>query len=282
MEPSTGVSKIKAAFFDVDGTLIPFRRVNGTRSMPASTQAALLALREKGIPLLLCTGRFIEMARDCEEYVAIDGYVTLNGQWCTLGDEVVRAVELDPVEARRLFQHYLDGEVAGFIMYDCEAVFTGSPERMAEVDEKWRMQWYKPLSPDMADRPIYQFVVQTPKSGPVDVLEGCPHLVATRWDPESEDIISVGSGKVVGMEALLGRLGLSFDEVIAFGDGDNDLEMLGAAGVSVAMGNATPEVKEAATYVTDSDEENGVWNALCRLGLIDGEVLAPDETVPRA
>lgn len=279
MEPDAIASKIKVAFFDVDGTLIPFRRVNGERVMPASTQAALLALREKGIPLLLCTGRFIEMARDCEAYVPIDGYVTLNGQWCTLGDEVVRAVELDPVEAERLFHHYLDGEVAGFIMYDDEAVFTGSPERLAEIDEEWRMRWYVPLSPDMADRPIYQFVVQTPKSGPVDVLADCPHLVATRWDPESEDIISTGSGKVVGMEALLCRLGLTFDEVIAFGDGDNDLEMLKAAGVSVAMGNATPEVKEAATFVTDSDEENGVWNALCRLGLIDGEPIAPGEAV---
>lgn len=264
---------IKAAFFDVDGTLIPFRRVNGERSMPASTQAAVRALQATGIPVILCTGRFIEMARDCEAYVPIDGYVTLNGQWCTLGDEVVRAVELDPVEAKRLFQHYLDGEVAGFIMYDDEAVFTGTPERLAEIDEPWRMKWYKPLSPDMADRPIYQFVVQAPTSGPVDVLSDCPHLTATRWDPESEDIISVGSGKVVGMRALCERLGITFDEIIAFGDGDNDLEMLGAAGFGVAMGNATGEVKAVADYVTTSDEEDGVWNALCHLGLIDGEPL---------
>lgn len=59
---------------------------------------------------------------------------------------------------------------------------------------------------------------------------------------------------------------LQKEELIAFGDGENDLEMLKEVGVSVAMGNAVNEVKEIATMVTDSNEEDGLVTALSKIG----------------
>lgn len=59
---------------------------------------------------------------------------------------------------------------------------------------------------------------------------------------------------------------LQKEELIAFGDGENDLEMLKEVGVSVAMENAVNEVKEIATMVTDSNEEDGLVTALSKIG----------------
>ena len=59
---------------------------------------------------------------------------------------------------------------------------------------------------------------------------------------------------------------LQKEELIAFGDGENDLEMLKEVGVSVAMENAVNEVKEIATMVTDSNEEDGLVTELSKIG----------------
>jgi hydroxymethylpyrimidine pyrophosphatase-like HAD family hydrolase len=63
-------------------------------------------------------------------------------------------------------------------------------------------------------------------------------------------------------------LGVARDEVIAFGDSHNDLDMLEFAGVGVAMGNASAEVKALADLITDSNEDDGIATALERLGVI--------------
>ena len=55
---------------------------------------------------------------------------------------------------------------------------------------------------------------------------------------------------------------------MAFGDGGNDVDMFGAVGTSVAMGNGGAEAKAAATYVTDHIDADGFWNACVRLGLL--------------
>ncbi len=64
------------------------------------------------------------------------------------------------------------------------------------------------------------------------------------------------------------QLGISQKDVICFGDGQNDREMLQAAGVGVAMGNAAPEIQAIADKVTASNDEDGIWQALKELDLI--------------
>ena len=62
--------------------------------------------------------------------------------------------------------------------------------------------------------------------------------------------------------------GLDRTEIMAFGDEDNDVEMIGFAGIGVAMGNGTGEAKEAADYVTASVDEDGVRKALQHFGIL--------------
>ncbi|MFR9190031.1 MAG: HAD hydrolase family protein [Anaerotruncus massiliensis (ex Togo et al. 2019)] len=67
---------------------------------------------------------------------------------------------------------------------------------------------------------------------------------------------------------MLAHFGIPASDTMAFGDGGNDIEMLRFAGVGVAMGNAGEEVRQAADYVTDDDDHDGIQNALRRFGVI--------------
>ena len=72
----------------------------------------------------------------------------------------------------------------------------------------------------------------------------------------------------VGIDKIIEHYGISLHETMAFGDGGNDMAMLRHAGIGVAMGNAGDEVKEAADYVTDSVDDDGVMNALRHFDVI--------------
>ena len=70
--------------------------------------------------------------------------------------------------------------------------------------------------------------------------------------------------KASGLKELCDNLGISFDNVMAFGDGENDIEMLRECGIGIAMANALPKVKEAADAVTLSNEEDGIAQAILK------------------
>lgn len=82
------------------------------------------------------------------------------------------------------------------------------------------------------------------------------------------DIFLPDGGKVYGIQKLCEREGLGRESVIAFGDGDNDIQMLRFAGLGVVMGNAPDNVKAEADYVTDAVDADGIEKALIRFGII--------------
>jgi len=76
------------------------------------------------------------------------------------------------------------------------------------------------------------------------------------------EITPKGVNKAKGVKALARELNITKDEVIAFGDSENDIEMLKYVGCGVAMGNADQKVKEIADFVTDSNDDDGIYNKL--------------------
>ena len=98
-------------------------------------------------------------------------------------------------------------------------------------------------------------------------LEEIPGLVLTGSLGNNIEINAQGIDKGIGMIELGHRLGIDRDEIMACGDGDNDLEMLKAVGFGVAMGNAEESVKAVADYVTDTNEEEGVAKAVEKFAL---------------
>ncbi len=67
---------------------------------------------------------------------------------------------------------------------------------------------------------------------------------------------------------MIERYGIRQDEIMAFGDGENDIDMIEFAGIGVAMGNADEEVKQRADYVTDNVNRDGVRKALEHFGML--------------
>ena len=82
------------------------------------------------------------------------------------------------------------------------------------------------------------------------------------------DILAEDGGKVSGIKEYIKRLGIDQSETMAFGDAENDIEMLEFAAIGVAMGNGKDEVKAVADYVTASVDEDGIEKALKHYDLI--------------
>ena len=74
-------------------------------------------------------------------------------------------------------------------------------------------------------------------------METLPECEATRWNALFTDIVPVGGSKRIGMEQIMNYVGIRREEVMAFGDGGNDIPMLDYAGIGVAMGMLLPRYK---------------------------------------
>ena len=85
-------------------------------------------------------------------------------------------------------------------------------------------------------------------------------------EPYFLELVPKGIDKAVALDRLLHRLAIRTDECIAFGDGSNDIPMLRYAGLGIAMSNAADAVKQAADYVTASNDEDGIARLLTRMG----------------
>lgn len=100
-----------------------------------------------------------------------------------------------------------------------------------------------------------------------------PHLTSGTWGGRGShalfgDLGVAGITKAAAVDALVAHLGADRADTIAFGDATVDLPMFAACAYSVAMGNASDEVKDAADYVTDDVEHDGLANAFAHLGLV--------------
>jgi Cof subfamily protein (haloacid dehalogenase superfamily) len=94
-------------------------------------------------------------------------------------------------------------------------------------------------------------------------LEGIATL--TQAVPGMLEVLPFGCSKGLGVMKLLEHVGISPEQAVAFGDGENDVEMFQAVKFGIAVGNAKPLLKQAARFVTDSNAELGVANALQKI-----------------
>lgn len=256
---------IKAAFFDVDGTLLSHK----SKSVPRSTREALDKLKAAGIPCIVATGRQIqEMEKLPVSDLEFDAYITLNGQLILDADRQV----LHGTPIRGNVKDYLlklfDAHAIPFLMVEKDRVFLNFVDERVELVQKAISSPIPPLGKYEGGE-LYQACAYLAE-GDEKLLEPIAgDCVMTRWSVGGVDIIAKGGGKITGIKRYLAENGLEPGEIIAFGDGENDIEMLQFAGIGVAMGNADPEVKQAADYITSDIDEDGIANALKHFGLIE-------------
>ena len=91
------------------------------------------------------------------------------------------------------------------------------------------------------------------------IPEGCRFA---RWCDNGVDIISDQGGKVEGIKYFCNLYGIERNEIMTFGDAENDIDMLKAAEIGVAMGNGGECVRKIADYVTSDVDDDGIGKAL--------------------
>ncbi|NLO71695.1 MAG: Cof-type HAD-IIB family hydrolase [Porphyromonadaceae bacterium] len=256
---------IKAVFFDVDGTLVSFK----THRIPASSKKAIWKLREKGVKVFLATGRHILSIPDMEGLV-FDGYITINGSLCLLGDRNPIFKQCVSEKDIRTIIKMQETNPFPCLVMDDNGLFINFKNEI--VEEVLKMK----LFPGLEIRPfeeslnnnIYQIVSFLTVEQEKEVLPYIPDCESLRWHPAFTDFVPKGSSKAVGIDKLIENFGIKLEETMAIGDGGNDIPMLKHAGIGVVMGNAADDVKAVADYVTDSVDEDGVYNALVKLGVL--------------
>ena len=257
------MGRIRIAFFDVDGTLLSFR----THAMPASTERALAELRGNGVLTVVASGRsFHELPAELQS--GFDAYITLNGQKCFCGADVYRRAPIDPDDVRAVVEQVDQGLYDVGVQLEDRTFASGSSPAVDAASKVMNIA-YAPDDIHIAlGQPVYQFLLFAGEDIEQLLLKATSHVLISRWTDAFCDVGPVEGGKDYGVRATLERFGLTKDEAIAFGDGENDLSMLSAAGTGVAMGNASDTVKARATFVTDDVDEDGIWNACRHFGLV--------------
>lgn len=259
---------IKAIFFDIDGTLVSLKN----KVYPPSLIPAFKALREKGILLFVATGRskFEIVTEHLLDGLEFDGFLTNNGQdaYDTQGN-LLYGKPLDSREAKAVLDWVEKTGCACWMVSGEKSCLNFTNRRVLEAMEAIHTR--PPEQGDlrqMVDTPIYKIVLFLTREEMAQPMKLAPTSRMTQWFPLGHDIISQDGGKQNAMLEILKRYGIAREDSMAFGDSENDLEMLRAAGIGVAMGNGTEESKAAADYVTTDCDEDGILNALKHFGLL--------------
>lgn len=255
---------IKAAFFDIDGTLLD----HSVGGIPEDTEEALEKLQKNGILVCTSTGRHLKELKELGiTRIPFDGHVLLNGQICLDRNETL-------LDSRPIPEEDIQGALRWFREKELPMAFVEEKQIYINFINDRVRQTQTDISSELPEtgsftgNPVYLINVFADEKDVARVLTDLPHCSMTRWNPYGVDIIAAGNSKARGMERLLAHYDISREEIIAFGDGENDMEMLAYAGIGVAMGNADPEVKEIADYVTKGVGEGGIAHALAHFGLI--------------
>lgn len=257
---------IRVAFFDIDGTLASHKveSSNFLDRVPVSARRALRALRENGIQPVIVTGREPSVIRQFVTDLEMDTYIAANGLSLTH-------------EGVEVWRQLLAPEVVEALLRELRAV-----EKIAVVLEStagnvlcWNESPYAvdfdvSIEDDMArsrDYGVYQFAI-IGDGLKERVRTGQAGLKTRVVAPLVLDILPEAVSKASAIGRMLDLLGVDRSQAIAFGDEENDLEMFGAVDYTVAMGNAIDALKQTATYVTDSVDADGIYNACRYFGLI--------------
>ena len=257
--------RIKAVFFDIDGTLVSFK----SHTVPESARRAIAHLREQGVKVFIATGRLMKHVAIVND-IEVDGYITVNGGYCiTSAGEVI----FESAFPRATVERVIDlSEQYGFdlnVMTHQDMYVSSMGERVQKIASMINIM---PTVADVraiaATQPVVQMCPYISRELEQEIMPLLPDCVGSRWIETFMDLNVRGVDKSLGIQQVMNYYGLTMAEAMAFGDGGNDLPMVRDAAVGVAMGNACDELKAVADYITSSVDEDGVSRALEHFGLI--------------
>lgn len=255
---------------DLDGTL-----TNSRKELTDATRDALFRVMNGGAKVVLASGRptyGIAPLAQALEMESRGGYVmAFNGgvvtDWKSKQVVCSKVLPLDVLPA--LVDEARRAGVA-LVTYKDSEMLTEHPDdeyvqkeafinkmKVRRVDDFLSAVDFEPAKCLIAGNPSILAPLceemQSRLEGRIEVYRSAPYFI---------ELVPKGVDKALSLTSLLASLSLSPADLIAFGDGYNDLSMLRLAGMGVAMGNAEPEVRAAADYITDTNDNDGVAKAL--------------------
>lgn len=259
------MSRIKIAFFDIDGTLIDMER----KQITPTTLEALRRLKANGIRICIATGRS-PMVVPRFDGVEFDAYLTYNGSYCyTQNGETIFSNPIPPQDLALLIRN------AGAIgrplclATDSRLACNGSDKDLADYFAIAKIAVNVVTDFDqVAKGTVYQIMMGGREDEYASILKDVQGAKIAAWWDRAVDIIPATGGKGIGIRNMLEYYGLDRSEAIAFGDGNNDIEMLQAVGTGVAMANASEKLKSVATDHCGHVAEEGVYHYCVEHGLI--------------
>ena len=265
----------RAIALDLDGTL-----TNHDKVVTPRTRQALLKAQELGTVIILASGRptyGIVPVAECLELEKRGGYILSYN-----GGNIVNAKT-----GEKLFSQFLPDAVIPILYkyakeknhallgYAGNEIITEMPDD-PYVKEESRINKMNIRKVDNLIETLEPHPTKLLMTGdPTDMIKAEEELVEIlgekmdifRSAPFFLELVPKGIDKAQSLLRLLSKINLTPADLMAFGDGYNDLSMLKLAGVGVAMANAAPEVRADADYVTLSNEEDGVAEALLHFGM---------------
>ncbi|WP_018757992.1 Cof-type HAD-IIB family hydrolase [Paenibacillus terrigena] len=261
-------------FFDIDGTLL-----NENKEILASTRIAIHELQQQGIYTAIATGRTPILFEEIRQSLGIDSYVALNGQYVVFEGQVIYD---NPIPQEELINLQIEMQrnnhpYAHVSHDDFKSSVANHPYIRDSFGDTKIV--YPEVDPTFHLRaPIYQAIVFCEEDERSHYIDRFPHFTFLPWHTYALDILPKGCSKAIGITKMLEYGDFELADSYAFGDNNNDLEMLSLVGTGVAMGNALPETKAVADMITTSCNEDGIYHGLVKLGLIAPVLQKQEET----
>jgi Cof subfamily protein (haloacid dehalogenase superfamily) len=275
------ITNIKALIFDLDGTLL-----TSNKSIAPKTLESLLYLKKKGMKIIIATGRPPKTALfKLGDLDLITTMVCANGA-CLYNPFEKRPLREVPVlssSVERILKIAKDTN-KNALVYTLEHTYVSEKalENYLKLsDAKESKEVFASILPlesfNLDNELVYKCIINDKSIGynteflnylTTNVVDLTQKLFITHAHPDYLEIMDEKINKYDSLLDVLKSLNIKEEEVIAFGDGVNDIEMLDKFCYSVAMDNASNEVKEAATFSTDSNDEEGIYKFLKNNNLI--------------
>ncbi|ASK27787.1 Cof-type HAD-IIB family hydrolase [Neisseria chenwenguii] len=260
----------KIVFFDIDDTL--YRKYTDT--LRPSVAQAVRALKARGILTAIATGRppagIPKKVREMAAEEGIDLLVTINGQYIEYHGKPLQTYPMDTAKVETMCAYFDSKNIA--------YAFVGSETIAVSARTEWAEESMRNILPEHPEdkhyyknRPVYQMLVFYPDAREAELAGKIAEagLKTVRWHEIAVDMLNQEGSKARGIADAVAKLDIAMKDVMAFGDGLNDLEMLQAVGFGVAMGNGADAAKAVAKHICPSVDEDGVYRGLIELGVIE-------------
>ncbi len=268
-------SRIKIIAFDLDGTLL-----DNQKRIPEENRKALLEAHEAGALLVPTTGRLFAALPEEVKAFPLHYAIVINGAgvYDVAGKKAIARAGMSPERTVELLS-FLDTLPVAYDCYmDDWGYMTGTMKEnirdYVREDAFIRMvELYRKPVPELKEhiretghdvQKVQAFLRNRSDKEEITALlqKTFPDLIITSSTPDNIEINDRMANKGHALRQLAEYLGIPMEETMALGDGTNDLTMVREAGIGVAMENGHPDVKAAADYISKSNEENGVAEAV--------------------